>query len=58
MYGKLEVEDRYTHENQMTEGGEIMAEKCIMSGNGSCWREAIYQCELHYFFSVIITLVV
>ena len=58
MYGKLEVEDRYTHENQMTEGGEIMAEKFIISGNGSCWRQAIYQCELHYFFSVIITLVV
>ena len=55
MYGKLEVEDRYTHENQMTEGGEIMAEKFIMcllllSGNGSCWPQAIYQCELHYFF--------
>ena len=50
------------YENQVTEGGEIMAEILIMclhllSGNGSSWRQAIYQCDLHYFFSVIITLV-
>ena len=42
-------------QNQVTAGGEIMAEifnLCLqlLSGNGSCWRQAIYQCYLHYFF--------
>ena len=39
-------------QNQVTAGGEIMAEifnLCLqlLSGNGSCWRQAIYQCYLH-----------